>query len=175
MLSALSLVLVAVTISTVSTTTTMTAYAAEHSDRSDEIKDTIKAKNDDGRQAIADADCNPGDTSGVVLGDIIQAQDCDALAANRDITEQETTDGKEEPPAPETCEECFEAFLTPEEIQAYKDAVFIVGDICNFFEENSGLISRESTKEGLAGIGVDADNINDLIDCLESAGIDFAA
>jgi len=155
----------------------MTAYAAEHSDRSDEIKDTIKAKNDDGRQAIADADCNPGDTSGVVLGDIIQAQDCDALAANRDITEQETTDGKEEPPAPETCEECFEAFLTPEEIQAYIDASIdadTLGDICNFFEVNSGLVSREGTVEELEGIGVDADNINDLIHCLESVGIDFA-
>jgi hypothetical protein len=90
--------LVAVTISTVSATTTMTAYAAEHSDRSDEIKDTIKAKNDDGRQAIADTDCNPGDTSGVVFGDINQAQDCDALAANRDNIQQEITDGEEPPP-----------------------------------------------------------------------------
>ena len=161
--------LVAVTISTISTTTTMTAYATSEWVDSDEIK----AKNDDGRQAIADADCGP--VSGIVHGDV--NQDCDALAANRDITEQETTDGEEEP---ETCEECFEAFLTPEEIQAYIDLILLfpgstLGDLCNFFEVNSGLLSREDTVESLEGIGVDADNINDLIRCLESVGIEFIA
>jgi hypothetical protein len=49
-----------------------------------------------------------------------------------------------------------------------------LGDICNFFEENSGDVFREGLVARLERIGVDADNINDLIRCLESVGIEFA-
>jgi hypothetical protein len=161
--------LVAVTISTVSVTTTMTAYATSEWADSDEIKDTIKAKNDDGRQAIADADCNPGDTSGFVFGDINQAQDCDALAANRDITQRETTDGEEEPPAL-TCEECFEKFLTPEQIEDLlaeeeETSLETFCAISQFLEENF--------RDDLTSIGVDEEEIDSLIECLKAAGVEF--
>ena len=149
----------------------MTAYAAEHSDRSDEIKDTFKAKNDDGRQAIADADCNPGDTSGVVLGDINQAQDCDALAANRDITEQEITDGEEEPPAL-TCEECFEKFLTLEQIEEVADRNEVgVGELCDKFLESQAV--ENNLRLLFVSIGVDEEEIDPLIECLKTAGVEF--
>jgi hypothetical protein len=85
LLVVLTLMLIAVTISTISTITIPEAYAAEDWDISEDIKNEIKAKNDDGRQAIAINDC-------FVIGDSVQTQDCDASAANRDIVEEQTTE-----------------------------------------------------------------------------------
>ena len=155
--------LVAVTISTISTTTTITAYATSEWVDSDEIK----AKNDDGRQAIADADCGP--VSGIVHRDV--NQDCDALAANRDITEQEITDGEEEPPAL-TCEECFEKFLTLEQIEEVANRIPVgVGELCDVYLE--GQVSEFTFGLLLVSIGVDEEEIDPLIECLKTAGVEI--
>ena len=167
MLFALSLVLVVVTISTISTTTTMTAYATSEWVDSDEIKDTIKAKNDDGRQAIADADCGP--VSGIVHRDV--NQDCDALAANRDITEQETTDGEEEPSAPETCEECFKTHLTIEQLLRVMDAFDqeTLAGLC----ANVAANTEETARIILVNVAVPEATVDALIQCLKDVGVVF--
>jgi hypothetical protein len=166
--------LVAVTILTVFATTTITAFATSQWIDSDEIEDTIKAKNDDGRQAIADADCNPGDTSGVVLGDLIQTQDCDALAANRDNLQQETTGGEEEPPAPETCEECFRAFLTPEQIDEV-NPLLSLERFCNFLMDPpvSLQLTEAQFRVELENADVGDEEIDSLVECLLTVGIEF--
>jgi hypothetical protein len=85
-------------------------YAEEkgHSsgDDIDLINDVIEAQNDNGNQEIASTDCHQP-VSGFVDGDIVQ--DCNALAANGDIS-QETTE-VDNGDGVATCEECLSEFL----------------------------------------------------------------
>jgi hypothetical protein len=163
-------------------------YAEEkgHSrgDDIDLINDVIEAQNDDGNQEIASTDCHQP-VSGFVDGDIVQ--DCNALAANGDIS-QETTevDNGEEPgptePVPQTCEECIETLGTNFQIFIRIDGGLqipigggsaLVGSsseaICNLlFRE---LITLEMLEGALLdvppSVGLTSEEIDKVIECLE--------
>jgi hypothetical protein len=82
------------------------------------------------------------------------------------------TDGN----VPDTCEECFEEFLTPAEISAllvpnteYTD----LEDLCNAIFE--GPITEESLSDFLEDEipSIDRDTINQIIECLMEVGVEF--
>jgi hypothetical protein len=148
MLAAITII---ATIAITITTTTIAAYAAEDSDDSEGIENVIKAKNDDGNQAIAIADCD---------GDIIL--NCDASAG--DITEQEATDGEE------LCEECLEKFDLDVETVSFNLFVDFV-DVCPTLR--AGIVSENNIAVALRSAGALLDEIPDIIECLEEAGAVF--
>jgi hypothetical protein len=107
------------------------------------------------------------------------------LPLNGDITQQETTDG-EEPPIPQTCEECFQLLVSDDYIafiSALQDGdLFIqaqagggvtyqplsVGQICNLLAE--GEIDLSGLADGLLnaiGQNVSSEERQIVIECLE--------
>lgn len=81
-----------------------------------------------------------------------------------------------EPPEPQTCEECFTAFLTPEQIEAFEEtlsAMTIFSTIEEVCEELEDLPPEAlpGALEDVAGLledsGIDQSTIDEIIDCLE--------
>jgi hypothetical protein len=77
------------------------------------------------------------------------------------------TDGNGNVPEPQTCEECFRAFLTEEEIDAFLGSETLEG-YCDAVE--SGNINEAQIMVDLAG-DASMDDINAIIECLENLGI----
>lgn len=83
--------------------------------------------------------------------------------------------GSDEPMAPQTCEGCLETFLTPDQIESLIDtsaAWDSLEEVCNVWATIG--VSRASFVSLMIGLGVDTDDIRDLIDCLQSVGIEFS-
>jgi hypothetical protein len=77
------------------------------------------------------------------------------------------------PPEPQTCEECFRAFLSQDEIDA---ALPIFGgssveNLCNLFM--GGIVQEQTFRNILQQAGVSAEDVDSLIDCLERIGLIF--
>ena len=86
---------------------------------------------------------------------------------NFEVAEAET------PPEPQTCVECYEEFLTQEQI----DLLFPVSSIEEACDDSVGVILNEVLFRQIVGVaetitGEDID-IEALIDCLERAGLVF--
>src|SRR5215207_2515239 len=69
---------------------------------------------------------------------------------------------------PETCEECFERFLTEEQITLLLGSATLEG-YCNAVE--SGNLNEAEVREDLATANVSAANIDALIECLQNLAI----
>jgi hypothetical protein len=77
------------------------------------------------------------------------------------------TDGNGNVPEPETCEECFRAFLTEEQIDFFLGSSTLE-DYCDAVE--SGNLDETEVRADLAGDASMAD-INAIIECLKNLGI----
>jgi hypothetical protein len=124
---------------------------------------------DDSAGAIADCDKNDVEDSEF---------DCIAAAATEEsvIRDREPTLPPE--PEPETCEECFEAFLSQDEIEDLEAALQEANqaeslqEFCEGVLE-PGFISEGEVRNFLTIAGVDEDTQDALIECLEDVGIIF--
>ena len=77
-------------------------------------------------------------------------------------------------PEPLTCEECFEEFLSPDEITTFEELFGSPLDrFCILFTnpENELVILEDDFRMALPG--VDTEDIDNLIDCLENEGVVF--
>ena len=74
-----------------------------------------------------------------------------------------------------TCEECFEEFLSPDEITTFVElfGVESIERFCILFvnPEDGSVIPEDAFR--LALPGVDPEVVDDLIECLEDAGVEF--
>ena len=91
---------------------------------------------------------------------------------NTVVSVNETTPEPE--PEPLTCEECFEEFLSPDEITTFEE---LFGSPLDRFwilftnPENELVILEDDFRMALPG--VDTEDIDNLIDCLENEGVVF--
>ena len=81
------------------------------------------------------------------------------------------------PPEPETCLECFDFYLSPEQITALEDTVFPqfadIAAVCDILESGGGFLDESLFVIQLAAIGVESGIAGDLIQCLKDAGVVF--
>jgi hypothetical protein len=78
--------------------------------------------------------------------------------------------------SPTTCEECFEQILTPAQISAYLTTVGPSATLEQFCEDlESGIfgLSEGGFRSALESVDVEIADIDALIACLESVGIEF--
>lgn len=81
------------------------------------------------------------------------------------------------PPEPQTCEECFTAFLTAEQIAEFEEAISIpnpelstIEEVCAFLESNPPVNLPDNLNAVaffLQESGIDQPTIDEIIDCLE--------
>jgi hypothetical protein len=85
------------------------------------------------------------------------------------------TDGNGNITEPQTCEECFRAFLTEDQISDFLPlgGSLSLEEFCNSVESGGFDIDESVFRSNLASIGVSVANINALIECLENSGIQF--
>ena len=77
---------------------------------------------------------------------------------------------------PTTCEECFEQILTHAQISAYLTTVSssaTLEQFCEDLESGGFVLSEAGFRTALASVGVEVADIDALIACLESVGIEF--
>jgi hypothetical protein len=105
--------------------------------------------------------------------------ECIAIAATDEsiIRDREPTPPEPEP-EPETCEECFERFLGPDEIAdlvAVLDEANQAESLVEFCEGvlEPGFITEGEVRDFLTSAEVDEEIQDDLIECLEAVGIVF--
>lgn len=78
-----------------------------------------------------------------------------------------------EPVEPQTCEECFTAFLTADEIDSFLELLLDIDsleELCTLIEDlppQQQAQVLDSIAVGLGIIGVDGPTIDEIIDCLE--------
>ena len=78
------------------------------------------------------------------------------------------------PPEPLTCEECFEEFLSPDEIDLFGELFGSAIDrFCILFTNPEFEIVVPEDAFRMALPGVDSEDIDNLIDCLEEKGVIF--
>ena len=75
-----------------------------------------------------------------------------------------------------TCEECFNAFLTPEQIDAFlptQGNFETLADYCADATAPNTTVSEAGVRQALTQIGVSQPDIDSLIECLENIGVIF--
>jgi hypothetical protein len=79
----------------------------------------------------------------------------------------------QEPEEPLSCEECFNQFLTQQQIDDLLSECCDVANLAEFClagEQGTVIINRVEFTEQLIDVGLTLDDSNNLIECLESAG-----
>jgi hypothetical protein len=186
--------LLAGTLLTAATTAMAPAYAGgdDYGDGKDDYGDGKDSKSGDGiKQRVEDhsvgniADCNQywiGKEFEDTEFQNEQIQECIASATREGDINNDGNGGEEPngPPVaePETCEECFERFLSAGEIAdlvAVLDEANQAESLVDFCENvlEPGFITEGEVRDFLTSAEVDEEIHDDLIECLEAVGIVF--
>ena len=72
-------------------------------------------------------------------------------------------------PVPQTCEECFETFLTDAEIEQFGTSL---AEVCLALSSEE-ISAEQFVSDLVAEVGVPLERANDLVECLIEAGIEF--
>jgi hypothetical protein len=97
--------------------------------------------------------------------------DCDQNQSTTTIIN--INQNRSEPISNRTCEECFTTILTPQQIDAFLNASGVADNIADLCANLTGF-SEDAVRELLTESGVSASTQNELITCLEEAGIEFS-